>query len=116
MFSMITGQAVQECSRMEAQVSEISGQMFELEQAIRELRSISGMEEVLERLEYLYSEMDYERLVLKQMMLGLNKTILSYLSCENRICDNSEQNVLCYARRETGMNDFSEISNILNGI
>ena len=116
MFSMITNQAIQECSQIETQISEISGQMLELKQVIRELQGISGMEEVLKRLEHLHAEMDFECLALKQMMFGLNKTILSYMSCESRICDNSEQNVLCYVRRETGINDFSHISNILNGI
>lgn len=116
MFSIMTGHVIQECSQLEAQVSEITGQMLQLEEAIRELRSISCMEEAVARLEYLYSEMDSERTVLRQMMLGLNQTVLSYLSCENRICDHGEQNVLYHARRETGINDFSGISNILSGL
>ncbi len=116
MFSIMTGHVTQECGQIEAQVSEITGQMLELEDAIRQLRSISCMEEAVAKLEYLHSEMDFERTVLRQMMLGLNQTILSYLSCENRICDNGEQSVLYHARRETGINDLSGISNILSGL
>ncbi len=116
MFSLITNQAIQECGQMEAQVAEVSVQIAELEYAIRELRYMSGMEESVARLESLHSEMEFEHFALKQMMFGLNKVILSYISCENRICDNGEQNVFHYARRETGENDFSNISDILNGI
>lgn len=116
MFSIIVDQAIQECSQLEKQVSELFGQMIELEQVIRELRSLSYMEEPIARLEHQYSEIDFQNKVFRQMMLALNKTILNYMNCENRICDNGEQNVILYARQEIGVNDFSDISNILSGI
>lgn len=116
MFSIIVDQAIQDCSRLEKQVSELSGQMMELEQAIRELRNLSYMTELVARLEHQHSQMEIQYNVLKQMMLALNKTILNYMSCENRICDNGEQNVILYARQEIGVNDFSDISKILSGI
>lgn len=116
MFSIIVDQAIQDCSRLEKQVSELSGQMIELEQVIRELRSLSYMTEPVARLEHQHSEMEFQYNVLKQMMLALNKTILNYMSCENRICDNGEQNVILYARQEIGVNDFSDITKILSGI
>ena len=116
MFSIIVDQAIQDCSQLEIQVSELFVQMIELEQAIKELRSLSDMEGTIARLEHQYSEMDFQYTVLRQMMLALNKTILNYMSCENRICDTGEQNVILYARQEIGVNDFSDISNILSGI
>ncbi len=116
MFSIITNQTIQECSNLEKQASELCDQIIELEQTIKELESLSCMEEPIIRLEYQKSELDFQYTVLKQMMLGLNKIILDYMNCENRICDNGEQNVILYARQEIGVNDFSNISNILNGI
>lgn len=116
MFSIIVDQAIQDCSQLEKQVSELFGQMMELEHAVKELRSLSCMEEPVARLKRQYSEMEFQYKVLRQMMLALNKTILNYMSCENRICDNGEQNVVLYARQEIGVNDFSNISNILSGI
>lgn len=116
MFSILINQAIQECNNLEKQISELYDQMVELEQAIRELRNLSCMEEPISKLEHQYSEMDFQHTVLRQMMLGLNKIILDYMNCENRICDNSEQNVTLYTRQEIGINDFSNISNILSGI
>lgn len=116
MFSIIVDQAIQECGQLEKQVSGLSGQVAELEQAMRELRSLSYMADPVARLEHQCSEMDFQNTVLRQMMLALNRTILDYMSCENRTCDNAEQNVIFYARQEIGVNDFSDISNILNGI
>ena len=116
MFSIIVDQAIQDCSGLEKQVSELSGQMIELEQAIKELSNLSYMTEPVTRLEHQHSQMEFQYNVLKQMMLALNKTILNYMSCENRICDNGEENVVLYARQEIGVNDFSDISKILSGI
>lgn len=116
MFSIIVDQVIQDCNQLEKQVSELFMQMMELEQAKKELQSLSYMAELVARLEHQYSQMDYQYNVLRQMMFALNKTILNYLSCENRICDNSEQNVILYRRQEVGVNDFSDIYNILNGI
>lgn len=115
MFSIRIEQVIQECNHLEKQVSELSGQMAELEQAIRELRSLSCMEEPIDRLEHQYSEMEYQHTVLRQMMRGLNIIILDYRNCENRICDNGEQNAALYTRLEIDVNDFSDISNILKG-
>lgn len=116
MFSILINQAIQDCNNLEKQISELYDQMMELEQAIRELRTLSCMEEPISKLEHQYLEMDFQYAILRQMMLGLNKIILDYMNCENRICDNGEQNVTLYTRQEIGINDLSNISNILSGI
>lgn len=113
MFSILTDYTIQECNDLEKQVFELFEQILELEQAIKELRSLSCMEEPVSRLTHQYTEMEFQYTVLYQMMLGLNKVILNYLNCENRICDNSEQSVILYARQEIGLNNFSNILNIL---
>lgn len=116
MFSILINQAIQECAHIEKQAAGLANQVVELEQAIKAVRGLSGMEEPVARLERLRQEMESEQSGLHQMMWALNKTILNYLSCENRICDNGEQNVALYARQEIGVNDFSDITKILSGI
>lgn len=113
MFSIITNQTIQECSQLERQTSELMENMLEFQQITNEVRQLSCMEDPVMRLEHIYAEMNSEYSVLRQMMLGLNKIVLSYMSCENRICDNGEQNVMLYRRQEIGVNDFSEIANLL---
>ena len=116
MFSILIDHAIQECAHIEKQAAELSNQVIELEQAMKAVRSLSGMEGVVARLEQLHQEMESEQTGLHQMMWAFNKTILNYLSCENRICDNGEQNVALYERQEIGVNDFSDITKILSGI
>lgn len=116
MFSMILDQAVQECAHMEKQTAGLSDQILELEQAVKAVRGISGMEEPAARLEQLRRAMEQEYAGLHQMMLALNKSILNYQSCENRICDSGEQNVILYTKQGIEVNDFSDITNILSGI
>lgn len=113
MFSIITNQTIQECSQLERQTSELMENILELQQVTNEVRRLSCMEDPVIRLENIYSEIDFEYSVLRQMMSGLNKVILSYMNCENKICDNGEQNVIQYRRQEIGINDFSGIANIL---
>lgn len=116
MFSIITNQAIQECSQVEKQVYELSEQSEELKRVIGELGSLSGMEEVAARLRVLSAEMDYEQMVLGQMASGLSRSVSDYMHCESRICDTAEQNIILYVRQEIGVNDFSNITSILNGI
>ena len=116
MFSILIDQAIKECSLLEKQVSEISWKIFELEHVIRELRSLSDMDGPIAELTRQVSEMELQYTILKQMMMALNKAILTYMSCENRICNYGEQNVIIYNRQEIGVNDLSDISDILNGI
>ena len=116
MFSIITEQTIQEFSRLEEQVSELLACELELEQAVRELRELSGMEGLIEGLMQRYLEIEDEFIILNQILLVLNKTILNYLDCENRICSNTEESVIFHTGWEIGTNDFSGISDILNKI
>ncbi len=116
MINTITNQTTQVCSELERETTELRWRVDELEDAIRGLKGLSGMDEPIARLNTQRSEMDFQYTVLRQMAQALNNVILDYTSCENRICDYGEQNVIAYARREIGVNDLSNISNILNGL
>ena len=116
MFSIVKNQTIQECSRMERQVTEMYRQMSELEQVIRELRSLSQMDEPVARLRNQQNRLDYQHSVLEQMMQALDRSALSYIGCENKICDFSEQNFVVHRRQEVGVNDFTGVANVLSGM
>lgn len=116
MFSIVTNQAIEDCVQLERCVSGFLVQNLEMEAIIREVESLSGMEEILARLKSQHGIMQEENRVLRQMMQALDKTILSYRNCENRICENGEQSMIRYARREIGMNYFSHISELFGTV
>lgn len=116
MFSINTGQAAGECGNLEAQTRTMLEQMQEVERAVQNLRSLSRMEEPAARLEGQLDDMREEYHVLRQMLYGLNKISLYYIKCENRICDNGEQSTIRFARQEVGVNDLSDIADLLENI
>lgn len=92
MFSIITNPAIQDCSRLEKQVSDLRLQRVELEQIIKELSGLSGLQEAAARLARQHSEMEFQHTVLRQMQQALNQVTFSYIKCENEICDNGGKN------------------------
>ncbi len=116
MFSINTGQAARECGNLEGQTQTMLGQIQELERTVQNLRSLSQMEEPVSRLEKQLDAMRVEYHILWQMLHGLNKISLYYINCENRICDNGEQSTICFARQEIGVNDLSDIADLLKNI
>lgn len=98
MFSISINQIMAEYDRVERQTAELSHQLSELEQVIRELRGLSGMEGAISELKKQHSEMEAESVVMNQMVQALGQISLDYMSCENRICDDGEQNVIYYTR------------------
>lgn len=116
MFSIVTSQAIEDCVQLEQCVAQFVTENTETEAIIRELGTLSGMGEVLTRLKGEFGRMQEETRVLRQMMQGLDKAVLYYMNCENCICENAEQSVIRYVRKEIGMNDFSQISNLLGEI
>lgn len=113
MFSVKLDRMCDSCVQLERQMSEMNQLNMDLEYAIRGLSSLSGMDDLMARLRTQKSFMEMEQISLRQMMQGLDKITIDYASCENRICDNSEQSVIRYVRREIGTNDFGKISGIL---
>lgn len=113
MFSIVVEQAVYECGRLEKQVFSLREQITETEQVVRELGQLSGLDEAIEELKRLRAGMESQNNTLHRMMMALNGCVLDYMSCENRICDNGEQNVARYRRQTIGNNDFSAIADIL---
>jgi hypothetical protein len=116
MFSIVMNQAIEDCVQLGQCSAQFTDLHIETESIIRELGSLSGMEEVLMRLRSEFDRMQGEQQVLRQMMQALDRTIMNYANYENRICDNAEQSMIRYTRREIGINDFSQISNLLGEV
>ncbi len=113
MFGIVVDQAVYECGRLEKQVFALREQITETEQVVRELGQLSGLDGAIAELKHLREGMEFQCNTMRRMMMALNGCVLDYMSCENRICDNGEQDVARYRRQEIGDNDFSAIADIL---
>ena len=116
MFSIVTNQAIEDCVQLEKSVSQFVTLNAETESIIRELGILSGMEDIILRLRGTHGRMQEENRVLRQMMQELDKTLLYYMNCENRICGNAEQSMIRYVRREIAGNDLSQIPGLPGGV
>lgn len=116
MFSIMIEQAVAECDRLEKQASVLTEQLFELERSIREIQGLSGMEEIIVRLNEQHAEMNGQSVALRKMLLGLNQVLLCYVNSEKRSCDNGEQTQYFYVSREIEANDLTQINYLLQQI
>lgn len=116
MFRIITNHAIEDCVQLERCVSQFAAENMEIEAAIRELSTLSGMEEVLLHLNGIYARMQEEADILRQMMQGLDRTVQCYVDFENRICGNAEQGTIRHVRRKVRMNDFSQILGLMEEI
>lgn len=113
MFSIRTNQMTEEYTALERQTRALFDQIAELEQIVRELQSLSGMGNAIDRLRVQRSEMEREADVMDQMTQALGRIALDYQNCENRICDNGEQSTALYERRQIGADEFWDIKDIL---
>lgn len=116
MFRIIADQAEEDCVELEQCVSLLMAENVKIEEVVRELSTLSGMEEVLLHLYGMHDRMQEEALILRQMMQGLYRTIQCYRNCENRICGNVEQSTVRHVHREVSMNDLSRISDLMKKI
>jgi hypothetical protein len=116
MFSIRLEQAAVCCSELESQSRHLRDQIYEVQQVKGNLSGLSGMDNVKRRLDNQISAIENEYYILSQMLQALNKILLNYSKCENRICDNAEQSIIVYQRRDIGDNDFTGLRNIINGI
>lgn len=94
MFSVKITPLMEECQRIERQIYEISNQIFELENLIKELTSLSNLEGCIAGLRIQLRRMKTEREKLLQMVQALNDVVLYWNSCESRVCDNAEHEII----------------------
>lgn len=113
MFRIITNQVIEQCEQLAQCGILLTAECIETEEIRRQLGTLSGMEDILDRLKTSQYRLQEETQMLRQLTQGLDKTLQKYRNCENQICENVEQGVVCYERREIDMNDFSKLSKLL---
>lgn len=116
MFSVNVQYIINICGQMEKYIVQINRSIEELEHSRRVLQGMNGLGDVAGSLNVkireLYDEMNH----VKKLVQTLNKVILLYQECESRICDNADSISWEIVLPETGVNDISEIKEILNRV
>lgn len=101
---------------MRRQMYYFDERITELERVIQQLGSLSGMDGAQAALRREKGRLEESRRTLDRMIKCLEKTILSYNSCENRICDNAQQEAVIYRRRIIGLSDLGTVSAMLRAV
>lgn len=99
---------------LEQQLRFLDNQLWDLEQVMQRLNSLSSMDGVLERLRKQRTQLEEARRTLDRMAQCLNKAILYYNSCENRIGDYAQQEAVAYKRHIIGTSSLQNISDLLH--
>ena len=116
MFSIKTNPIIDSCTCLESQAVTLKQLNIDLENIIRNLGSLSSLEEQIDRLKNQKKNLEEEQIILWQMAQGLDKTVFYYIHCENRICDNAEEGTVRFARKEAGVSQFHNIIPFLEAI
>lgn len=106
------------CRAIEDQYREYCQLNDELEATIRELETMSAasLDEFIRQLKEQREQFERQQLRLRNMAQGLDKIAISYIRCENEICDSGEQAVRCFQQEEAGITNLSGIRSMLKGI
>lgn len=113
MFQITIGQLQYECSRIEGQVRTIYSLAEELEKVMQAAALMPGMEEIAVRLGKELAQVQKEEVVLRQMLQALDKILLNYAGCEDRILNEFEQNVYSFKPRDVGIFQIPKVSDLI---
>lgn len=98
------------------QLGSLDSEIGELERVLPQLGGLSGMDGVLMGLRRQRDRLEESRRTLDRMLQCIEKTVLYYDSCEDRICDYAQQEIIVYRRSRIGMSDLGGISSLLQSI
>lgn len=101
---------------LEHQLRSLDNQIGDMEQVMQRLGGLSGMDGVLMGLRRQKDRLEESRRTLGRMAECLEKTILYYNSCEDRICDYAQQEIILYRRHLIGTSSLSGISGLLQSV
>lgn len=113
MFQVIIMQLYNSCNQMEQQVRTLSGVVEELESIIPAVSALPGTEELADRLNSDLWDLREEELLLRQMMQVLNKILLNYVNCEDRLINEFEQNIYFFQPKELGVFQIQKVSDLI---
>lgn len=113
MFQVIIMQLYNSCSQIEQQVRTLSGVVEELESIIPTVSALPGTEELVDRLNGDLRDLREEELLLRQMLQVLNKILLNYVNCEDRLINEFEQNIYFFQPKEMGVFQIQKVSDLI---
>ena len=113
MFQVMTGQLQYECGRIETQVRELFSLAEELEKVRQAAAFVPGMEEIAVRLGKELVQVQEEEMILRQMLQALDKILLNYTGCEDRILNEFEQNIYVFKPRDVGVFQIPKVSDLI---
>lgn len=116
MFDIFTNYTIEDCNELTNWVNDFRYLILDAESAKSNLGSLTQMEQIISRLTYAIRDMEDENQILKQMAQALDKINYDYINTENRICENVEQSVIRYTRRDLKSVDLIEISSMLGDV
>lgn len=116
MLKIRMNQAIDIQQNLERQLRFLDNQTGDLEQVMQQLGGLSGMDGVLMGLRRQRDRMEESRRTLNRMIQCLEKTILYYNSCEDRICDYAQQEAILYRRYIIGASSLRNISGLLQSV
>ncbi len=113
MFQVSIGQLQYECGRIEGQVRTLFSLAEELEKVMQAVAFIPGMENIVIRLGRELVQIQEEETVLRQLLQALDKILLNYTGCEDRIINDFEQNVYFFKPRDVGIFQIPKVSDLI---
>lgn len=100
MFRINIEPVISSSTYLESQAAELQQMNIDLDGIIRNLSSLSSLGEQISRLKNQKKTLEEEQSALLQLAQGLDKTVLYYIHCENRICDNAKEQTVPFAGKK----------------
>ena len=116
MLEVVINQAVYVQENLEQQRNFLNNQIWELERVMQDLNGLSDMAGPLSALRRERESLQESKRTLDKMAQCLEKTILYYNSCENRICDDVQQEAIVYRRHTIGTGSPQNISELPHSV
>ena len=112
-FHVMIMQMHNSCRQIEQQVRILSGIEEELENVIPAVSSLKGMEDLAGQIRKKLVDVQEEKLILRQMLQVLSKILMNYVSCENRLINEFEQNTYYFHPRDIGIFQIQKVSDLI---
>ena len=116
MLKVRIDQAIYVRENLEQQRYSLNNQIWDMEQVMQRLNCLSDMDGPMAALRRQKERLEESKRTLDRMSQCLDKTILYYNSCENRISDYAQQETIVYRRHAIGTNNLQNISGMLRSV
>lgn len=116
MLEVVINQAVYVQENLEQQRNFLNNQIWELERVMQDLNGLSDMSGPLSALRRERERLQESKRTLDEMAQCLDKTILYYNICENRIYDYVQQEAIVYRRHTIGTDSPQNTSGLPHSV